>query len=102
MPGETRRGEDDVMLLGRAAVVALAAAWMLSDISANATVVGGGGSAATDCLLVFDAPVNVPASNPRHVDCVDGDTSCDADGIVNGVCQIQLQVCASSTMIAGC
>jgi hypothetical protein len=70
---------------------------------AGATIVGGGGSSTTDCLLVIDAPVNTPATTPRNVFCVDGD-ACDTDGVVNGVCEIEVRVCANSTdaAVASC
>jgi hypothetical protein len=65
--------------------------------SARAEVVGGGGGATTDCLVVFDAAVNTPSKRPRHVRCTDGDPSCDADGVVDGVCSFAVKVCANST-----
>jgi hypothetical protein len=61
----------------------------------DAIVVGGGGAAPTDCLAVFDAPVNTPASRPRDIRCADGDP-CDADGEVNGSCQFPVSMCANS------
>jgi hypothetical protein len=70
--------------------------------SAAATVVGGGGNKQSDCLLVFDAPVNIPAGKPRHVFCVDGDPACDADGVVNGICEVPVVVCANSTALSDC
>jgi len=72
--------------------------------SAAAVVVGGGGSAATDCIAVIDAPANSPpAPRPlRNVDCVDGDPACDADGVRNARCVINVQLCVNSTMISGC
>jgi hypothetical protein len=67
--------------------------------AATATIVGGGGRASTDCLAVFDATVNVPAPPraPHHIRCVDGDSSCDADGLANGVCVFPVNICANST-----
>lgn len=63
---------------------------------AGAVVFGGGGHASTDCLVVFDADVNYPTTRPRKYRCVDGDL-CDADGLVNGQCAIDVAVCANST-----
>ena len=63
----------------------------------GAIVIGGGGSSRTDCLLVLDAPVNDPPAKPKQVRCTDGDPSCDADGVVNGVCVFAVGVCANST-----
>ncbi|HET9062659.1 MAG TPA: hypothetical protein VFO62_05170, partial [Candidatus Binatia bacterium] len=64
--------------------------------SSEALVVGGGGSATSDCLVVFDAAVNSPVANPRDIRCADGDP-CDADGTVNGVCEFPISMCANST-----
>ena len=80
-------------------LVGLVAAQLALSASALATPVGGGGSPTTDCLAVYEAPFNSPPK--PNVVCVDGDP-CDADGIVNGVCEIPITVCANSTSIAGC
>jgi hypothetical protein len=69
---------------------------------AGAVVVGGGGKASSDCLAVFEAAANTPASKPRDVKCVDGDPACDADGTVNGTCEIPVAVCVNSTAISAC
>lgn len=68
--------------------------------SSEALVVGGGGSPTSDCLVVFDAAVNSPASDPRDIRCADGDP-CDADGTVNGVCVFPISMCANSTFDPG-
>lgn len=68
--------------------------------SAEAIVVGGGGSKTSDCLVVFDAAVNYPASDPRDIRCTDGDP-CDGDGAANGVCVFPVSMCANSTFDAG-
>lgn len=68
----------------------------------QATVVGGGGSKTKDCLVVFDAAVNLPSGKPRHVRCTDGDPTCDSDGVADGVCSFALSVCANSTFDANC
>jgi hypothetical protein len=52
--------------------------------------------------LVFDSPANHPATKPREVRCTDGDPTCDGDGSVNGVCGIEVVVCANSTFDSGC
>jgi hypothetical protein len=64
---------------------------------ADATVVGGGGSSRVDCLTAFAAAVNTPLTKPRNLRCADGDPACDLDGIVNGVCNFQVAVCANSS-----
>jgi len=79
-----------------AAGIALCASMSLGT-AARATIYGGGGSSRTDCLLVFDAPVNDPESRPKRVRCTDGDSNCDGDGVVNGQCLIAVGVCGNST-----
>src|SRR5262245_1643030 len=72
---------------------------------AHAVIFGGGGSSRTDCMLVFDAPVNDPETRPKKIRCTDGDSSCDCDevvncecvGHVNGVCTFKVAACANST-----
>ena len=68
----------------------------------DAIVVGGGGSASKDCLVVFDAAVNFPITEPNQVRCVDGDPTCDEDGIVNASCSIAVRVCVNSTFSSEC
>jgi hypothetical protein len=71
---------------------------------AHAVFVGGGGSHATDCLLVFDADANWPADpdrTPTEIRCADGDP-CDLVGAVTGRCQFAVSVCANSTFDARC
>src|SRR5690348_2396491 len=69
---------------------------LLPIATAHAIVQGGGGSSRTDCLTVIDAAVNYPEDNPKRFRCADGDP-CDADGVVNGVCQFDVRICANST-----
>lgn len=85
------------MPLGRFAPIFALAALVFGITPAYATEVGGGGSGKVDCLLTIDAAVNTPASKPRNIRCADGDPTCDLDGIVNGVCNFQVSVCANST-----
>ena len=59
--------------------------------------VGGGGGPASDCLAVFYGIINDSALKPKNIRCTDGDSRCDADGVVNGVCAFPLTVCANST-----
>lgn len=85
--------------------VSLAVALVAAAGPVSAAIVGGGGSSATDCVLVLDIPgANKPAPPraPKSVDCVDGDSTCDADELRNGECIFPLQVCANSSMIDGC
>ncbi len=96
-----------VMRGGTWSLAIVAGVW-LAGAPAHALVFGGGGSSKTDCLLVFDAPVNDPPTKPKKVRCTDGDPACDADGLVNGVCtfgpavvpgggSFPVGVCANST-----
>ncbi len=84
------------------AAVLLAALIALGGSRAAATVVGGGGSRRTDCLAVLDGSVNDPIQKPRNIRCTDGDPSCDADGVVNGVCEFPISVCINSTFNPKC
>lgn len=73
--------------------------------SVYAALVRGGGSRRTDCVVVLDASgANQPASprEPRHVDCIDGDTSCDADASRNGECSFTVSLCINSTTVELC
>ncbi len=85
-------------MLQRLAVVIFAATSLLvAARPAIATEVGGGGSSRVDCLATFQADVNTPITKPRSIRCKDGDPSCDLDGIVNGVCNFKVAVCANSS-----
>src|SRR5512143_72882 len=67
----------------------------------RALTIGGGGTASTDCLAVFQVSDQVSPRGTK-VSCVDGDPSCDADGAINGSCQIPVAVCANSTALSKC
>lgn len=84
-------------LLGGCMVLACALA-----APAPALVIGGGGSAATDCLLALSVDANFPIGAPKQVRCVDGDPACDDDGVVNGVCDLRIALCANSTFNPSC
>ena len=76
-----------------------------SVVPASAATVGGGGSSTSDCAVVLEIPgANNPAPPkiPKAVDCVDGDPTCDSDGLRNGECVFAIQLCANSTALAGC
>lgn len=78
---------------------------VLSTGSSFATTVGGGGSSSKDCALVLEIPgANKPAPPkiPKAIDCIDGDPTCDDDGLRNGECSFGLQLCANSTAFESC
>ncbi len=87
---------------GVSLAIASCAGILVTSGIAVATEVGGGGSKSRDCLVTFDAAVSIPASNPRHVRCTDGDPACDADATVDGICSFNLVVCANSTFEPSC
>lgn len=80
---------------------AVAVAVLAAATVASAAIVGGGGSSKTDCLAVFSADVNYPASKPKQIRCADG-AACDADGVVNGSCSFAVGICANSTFDPRC
>ncbi len=93
---------DGPMRGGSRSLAIVAGVWLATATAASAqelitVTIGGGGSSKTDCLLVLQAPANDPPTKPKKVTCTDGDTSCDHDGIVNGVCEFQVAACANST-----
>jgi OmcA/MtrC family decaheme c-type cytochrome len=61
---------------------------------AAATLVPGGGSRRTDCMMQMSAEgVGFPTGKtPKGVSCADGDV-CDLDGQRNGVCLFQISLC---------
>jgi len=83
---------ESLRLIAALAAVALVA----TPPPSAATEVGGGGSSKVDCLATLSADVNAPAKKPRNIVCRDGD-ACDLDGVVNGVCNFQVAICANST-----
>jgi hypothetical protein len=88
----------------RLALIALLAGLTMLAPPASGVIVGGGGSHATDCLLVFDADVNWPPGpdrTPKEIRCVDGD-ACDMDGTLNGTCEFAISACANSTFDPRC
>jgi hypothetical protein len=80
----------------------LAGAVLAPATRAGAMTVGGGGSRRLDCLAVFEADANVPASRPKNIHCTDGDPTCDADGVVNGACEFAIAICANSNFDPAC
>lgn len=78
---------------------ALAAMLVLLAAAPARAVVLGGGDATKDCRLAFDG---VDATTGASgVVCVDGDPSCDGDGLQNGVCEFGVRICAG-VAVEGC
>jgi polyvinyl alcohol dehydrogenase (cytochrome) len=93
----TRRAQIRAVLIV-SLVVPLAARGVCPPSCANP----GGGAVPTDCQAEFAAPglrLNFPASDPSRprrpmeVRCFDGDPSCDVDGVANGACEFDIDVC---------
>ncbi|MBI3784665.1 MAG: hypothetical protein HY270_14830 [Deltaproteobacteria bacterium] len=67
----------------------------------TAMLIPGGGSTATDCIAEFDVldPREVPPLTKgypnKHRTCVDGDPTCDVDGLVNDSCTFNVGVCVN-------
>jgi hypothetical protein len=84
----------------------LLVAWVLATSPAGAALVGGGsGSRTRDCVVALDVPgANAPAPprTPTRVDCIDGDPTCDADGVRNSRCVFTLRLCINSTAFPAC
>ena len=83
----------------------LGSGFFLMSATSEAVVVSGGSSKTTDCIAVFDAVgANRPAppKAPKNIDCIDGDASCDTDGLRNGECVFSLQVCLNWTALPDC
>jgi len=80
----------------RALLTSLAVAVVIAvtPVLAAATLVPGGGSRRTDCMMQMSAEgVGFPTGKtPKGVSCADGDV-CDLDGQRNGVCVFQISLC---------
>lgn len=86
-------------------VTILCAAIVAATGPALAASVAGGGSKKSDCVAVFEIPganKPPPPKTPKAVDCIDGDASCDADGLRNGECVFPLQLCINSSALITC
>jgi hypothetical protein len=62
----------------------------LTLIGPAAANIAGGGNTAVDCYAEWGG---LDCSGTT-VDCVDGDASCDADGVADGVCTVAVSICA--------
>jgi len=60
--------------------------------------VPGKGSKSTECVVEFDGiAFNYPVGKEKQLRCMDGDPSCDTDGLANGVCTFSLAACLNNT-----
>ena len=75
---------------------------------AGGDCIPGGGSEATDCYAEFFGTglvLNFPSFDPtrpkpkpkKEIRCFDGDAGCDSDGIVNGACVFNVDICLFNT-----
>src|SRR5262245_39987356 len=69
---------------------------------AFATVIPGGGPARSACYVVLDGAGTRALRTARILECVDGDPSCDLDGLCNDRCEFGLRVCINQPGLAGC
>ncbi|HKA29932.1 MAG TPA: hypothetical protein VKH82_11180 [Candidatus Binatia bacterium] len=61
--------------------------------------VPGGGPANTDCYIEWSG---ITPNKGKNLDCQDGDSSCDVDGVRNNVCVLGIGVCLEQTNVPGC
>src|SRR5262245_23373175 len=62
---------------------------------AFATMIPGGGPARSYCYVVLDVEGTRALRSKRILECVDGDPSCDLDGVVNDQCEFGVRVCVN-------
>jgi hypothetical protein len=58
----------------------------------------GTGNRASECFVTATGP---SVTSDGRATCVDGDPTCDADGVANGACVFTLQVCVAE-VLSGC
>jgi hypothetical protein len=66
--------------------------------STTIPTITGKGNPASECFVTV---TGLAAASDGHVECVDGDPACDADGVADGACVFAFQVCVAETL-AGC
>jgi hypothetical protein len=66
--------------------------------STTVPTITGTGNRASECFVTVTGP---SATSDGRVACVDGDPACDADGVANGACAFNLQVCVAE-VLSGC
>ena len=67
------------------------ALWLAIGAAPAGAVVVGGGNPDTDCSVAYDGVDQTVGTS--GVVCVDGDPSCDADGVANGSCDFAVRLC---------
>ena len=65
----------------------------------GAGLIPAGTKTATDCYGEFDVQ---GAAGTNVVTCIDGDPTCDMDGLCQGICMFDVAVCLNQTNIPGC
>lgn len=79
--------------------MALVAGWMAQ---AQAGFVGLSGKKAVSCAAGWAVPdVDLTGKKGNQLDCQDGDSRCDDDGVVNGQCAITISACVYQS-VEGC
>ena len=69
---------------------------------ASATLVQGAGSLRTECYVQLDLDSLAPPETRQRAFCVDGDPSCDHDGLCNGSCTFRARLCINDLGIRQC
>ncbi|MFM8410075.1 MAG: hypothetical protein ACKOCT_07340, partial [Alphaproteobacteria bacterium] len=64
--------------------------------TAVAADVPGGGPRSRDCVTFFRT-VAAPVGGGSSIRCTDGDSTCDADGAVDGACTFEVRTCVNGT-----
>jgi microsomal dipeptidase-like Zn-dependent dipeptidase len=83
--------------------IAAALAWTIAFATGTfATVIPGGGPAKSDCYVVLDVEGTRALRSTRILECVDGDPSCDLDGLANDQCEFGVRVCVNQPGMPGC
>src|SRR5262245_36006880 len=83
-------------------IAAALAATVALATGAVATVIPGGGPERSACYVVLDVAGTRALRTARILECVDGDPSCDLDGLCNDQCEFGLRVCINQPGLAGC
>src|SRR5262245_6562266 len=69
---------------------------------ATGVLLPGGGSKRSDCYSLLDVDSPFPGEQGRQVTCVDGDPSCDHDGLCDGTCRFAVRVCINDDGVGQC